>query len=252
MDINEVLNALAEGDSVLVAHPDALRRLEELGAEIKRSTPLSPDQELQKLFRDREAAASSLLQSIPSIPGGILAAVILLYDEIIEALLFGLHGAAITLSGILVEFALKFTTYIVETGSATSESFDPSKWNELENIAMVGAIRRARKAGLIADDHEAKLLAFKDSVRNPYSHYNIRRICKPWGWANVRKLNLDTGEITVEDSMVADDPVLQAQAKPEIDRRESLRVFAFADRVVQHVFAEAWRIVGAGNERSTT
>jgi hypothetical protein len=37
-----------------------------------------------------------------------------LYNEIKEAIIFGLNGAAITLSGVLVEHALKYATYKIE------------------------------------------------------------------------------------------------------------------------------------------
>jgi hypothetical protein len=244
MDINAILSVLADGKSALVAHPAAIERLIELGASIQRSPQLAPQEAVERLFDKRKKLALELVPSLPGIPGSLPASVVALYEEIIQALLFGLHGAAITQCGILVEFAMKFSVFIVETGSATAEAFDAEKWDQLENVTMGGAITRALKAGIISLAHEAQLIDFKDTVRNPYSHYNIQRICKPWRWENVRKVDLITGEVSVANEVVADDPVLQAQAKPEIDRRESLRVLAFADRVVQHVFATAWQKLG--------
>lgn len=243
MDLEEVLSTLADGKSVLVAHPTALDRMEALGIEVERPPAISPKAAVERLFETRQAMALKLLPKIPGIPSSLPFSIISLYEEIVQCLLFDLHGAAITLCGILTEFALKSATFIVETGSLTAEGYDGERWAELEGITMGPAITRAKRAGLIDDSHEKKLKSFKNNVRNPYAHYNIQKISGSWRWDNVRQINLETGETTEHDGVVVDDPVLQAQAKPEIDRRESLRVFAFADKVAQHVFVQAWEKV---------
>lgn len=251
MNINDILAAFADDKSILLAHPDTVRRIEEMGAIVDRPAPLTPEEAVAKLFAHRKAAALEIVPQLPDVPDGIPVAIVSLYEEIIPALLFDLHGAAITLSAILVEFGLKFATYMVEVGSTSAEAYDPERWAELENIAYYGAVVRAAAARLIEEDHRVKLLEFKDDIRNPYSHYNIQKICSGWGWANVRSVHIETGEVEVGDKVIADDPVLQAQAKPEIDRRRSLDVFGFADRVVQHVFATGFSILQARDTSAT-
>jgi hypothetical protein len=120
MSVRDVLSPLARGTSILVGHPSAVNRLRAFGFEVEVQPALSADESNDRLFEARKTEAREVLDTLPPIPQPCRQAVVLLYKEMIECRLFGLHGAAITSVGILVEFALKFAIYLVETGSATA------------------------------------------------------------------------------------------------------------------------------------
>jgi hypothetical protein len=77
-------------------------------------------------------------------------------------MLFNLNGAAIAFCGILIEYALKYTTYAKENPGVPN--LDSSAWETFEEITLVPAIVRARKAGLIDEKHEKSLRSFAKSV----------------------------------------------------------------------------------------
>ena len=63
-------------------------------------------------------------------------AVMSLYEEIVICIIFGMY-----VSGILVEFVLKFCTYVREAGGY--DHYDPDHWDQFEKIAFASAIKRA-------------------------------------------------------------------------------------------------------------
>jgi hypothetical protein len=141
------------------------------------------------------------------------------------------YGAAITLSGILVEFVLKHCTYVREAGGYTH--YDSKHWDEFEQMTFGPAIKRAAKAGLLNPTQIADLDRFKNLVRNPYNHYNIRKITASAVWGKVQVFKLDTSDVEERTIAAKDDPVIQAQAKPLVDQRDILRIFGFADAVTR-------------------
>ena len=159
-----------------------------------------------------------------------------LYKEIRECILFGLNGAAITLAGNLLEFALKHTTYVKEVGGY--QSYDAEKWDEFEGIEFGDAIGRAKGAGLVRSQMARQLQSFREDIRNPYSHYNIRKITKDVIAGRVKKLDLATGQIEEVDIPAKDSPMIQAQAKPWVDQQRVLDVFYFADQVVNFLISK--------------
>jgi hypothetical protein len=127
-------------------------------------------QELFEQWRERALALASKLLPCPISDTPILY----LYDQIRLCMLFNLNGAAITFCGILVEYALKYTTYAKENPGVPN--FDSSAWGAFEEITLVPAIVRARKAGLIDEKHEKSLRSFAKDLRNKYSHFNIQKM----------------------------------------------------------------------------
>ena len=169
-----VLRAL-RGSGAVVANPATIPKAIEKGEPITVTLPLSDEAAINKLFEQcRERAlvlASKLLPCpIPDTP------ILYLYDQIRLCMLFNLNGAAITFCGILVEYALKYATYVKENPGATS--FDSSAWERFEGLTLGPAITRAKKAGLIDERLEKALHSFREDLRNKYSHFNIQKITK--------------------------------------------------------------------------
>ncbi|KKR72230.1 MAG: hypothetical protein UU14_C0009G0011 [Candidatus Roizmanbacteria bacterium GW2011_GWB1_40_7] len=64
-----------------------------------------------------------------------------MYNEIKECILFGLFGAAISLSAVLVEFSIKHAIVRKTKGSA----YDKEEWARVENIELGPTIAEAKK-----------------------------------------------------------------------------------------------------------
>jgi hypothetical protein len=171
------------------------------------------------------------LPPIPQMPYAVAS----LYEEIVTCIIFGVYGAAITLSGILVEFVLKLCTHVREAGGY--EQYDADHWDEFEQITFGGAIKRAAKAGLLNPTQIADLNRFKNVVRNPCNHYNIRKITASAVWDKVQVVKLDTGNVDEQKIWAKDNPVIQALSKPLVDQRDVLRIFGFADAVTRALLA---------------
>jgi len=182
---------------------------------------------LDALFHKRRETALERAERLPALPAAAPPAFISLYDEIRECVVFDLVGAAITLCGILVEFTLKYATYIREVGGYAK--FEPDRWDEFESITFEPAIKRAFSAGIITTEQAGELRGFKDTVRNPYNHYSIGKITSGFIWRNVTILDLKTRTLETKDVLVQDDPVLQAQAKPVVDRQRLAHILQFTD-----------------------
>src|SRR5207245_643222 len=129
------------------------------------------------------------LPAVPQMPPAVAS----LYQEIITCIIFGLDGAAITLSGILVEFVLKFCTYVREAGGY--EHYDAEQWDNFEKITFAAVVQRAARAAVITPTEIAELNCFKDAIRNPYNHYNIRKITASAVAHKVKIVKLDTGQV---------------------------------------------------------
>jgi len=145
-----------------------------------------------------------------------------------------LNGAAITFCGILVEYALKYTTYARENPGITS--FDSVAWGAFEEIALGSAITRARQAGLIDEQKEKDLRSFANELRNKYSHFNIQKITEGAVFGKVKAKNFDTGEEKIIELPASQSPTLQIIAKDKIDEMNVMKEFQFADSVVRNLF----------------
>ncbi len=235
-NLADVIEKMAKGSDVIVAGPGALDDLKDAGVEFDPPTELPPEETLDRLFKTRRRAASVLIPHLPEIPQHIQPNLGFLWNEIIECAIFGLHGAAVTLLGILVEFALKQATYKAELGKW---AYDAEKWDEFESMTFHPAVLRARKAGIISEHLREELLRFKDEVRNPYSHYNIKKITAQTTAGKVRVIDTRTGESTVRNIPVGDEPALHAHAKKLVDTHQLLRALPFAAGLIEHLFGGA-------------
>jgi hypothetical protein len=231
-DIAALINELAEEADVIISSPATRERLEREGIIQFQEPPKRTIKEaLDLLFDKRKQAALDVVKQLPEPPVGISAAIGSLYNEIRECMIFGLNGAAITLSGILVEFVLKYAAFKCEMGGFAN--YDAKKWDEFEKLDFSKSIGRASKVGLLSKENKKQLNNFKDRCRNPYNHYNIKKITDSVVAERVRIVNLKTNEVEERDIAAKDDPVIQAQAKPFVDARSVLDVFQFADSAVK-------------------
>ncbi len=80
-----------------------------------------------------------------------------------------------------------------------------------------------------------RLHSFRNTIRNPYSHYNIKKITKNVIAKKVKQLDINTGEVKEMDIAAKDSPMIQTQVKPIMDGNNVLPVFNFADEIVKYL-----------------
>jgi hypothetical protein len=228
-DIEKIMNALAKNHNKLIVNPDTLEELKARGIPFN----VIPSQTIEEMFEQRKLIAFEKAPQLPSLPQGLPPAIQALYQEIRECIFFGLYGAAITMSTILIEFTLKHATYIKEAGGY--QKAVPGEWDEFENMELSTAINRAKKAGIIDSKMSKKLHSFRVTIRNPYNHYNIKKITKNVVAKGVKEVDVNTCEVKEVDLAAKDNPMIQTQAKPFMDEYHVMAVFYFADEVVKNL-----------------
>lgn len=228
-NIRKKLDELAHGLDTIIANPDDVKMLKEQGLPIH----AVPSKSIPEMFQERLHSAIAIVDHLPTLPEKLPPAIKSLYQEIRECIFFGLNGAAITLCGNLIEFTLKHTIYVKEAGGY--HKYDAIKWDEFENIEFSAVINRAKRAGLLPSKMAKQLQSFREDIRNPYSHYNIKKITQDVIAGKVKRMNLSSGEIEEVDIPAKDSPMIQAQVKPWVDRQRVLDVFHFADIVVKYL-----------------
>ena len=228
--IDLLVRRALRGAEVVVASPATIQKAIEKGEPITEPPGLSPEDAITKLFNERRQHALSLASSFLPCPVSDTA-ILYLYDQIRLCILFNLDGAAITFCGMLVEYALKYATYVKENPGTTS--FNSSAWDQFEELALGPAITRARKAGLIDEERAKVLHSFREDLRNKYSHFNIQKITKDVFFPAKEK-NIETGEEKSVE-LAAFTPTLQIIVKSRLDEDNVMKVFKFADSVVRHL-----------------
>ncbi len=228
-DIKEILDRLAEGSDKIIANPETIEKLRSQGLPIK-SVP-SPT--ISELFDQRKENALQIAAHLPPLPEGLSPTIQTIYQEIRECIFFGCNGAAITLSGILIEFMLKRVTYAKESGGY--QNYEPNAWDKFEDMDFPSAINRAKRAGILDSKMAKRVHAFRKQIRNPYSHYNIQKITEHVLAEKVKVLNTETGEHEERDLEARDNPFIQTIVKPIVDRYHVLDVFQFADEMVKYL-----------------
>ncbi len=228
-DIEKIMEELAKGSDRIIVNPGDLKKLKSHGIPFD----IIPSPTIGELFDQRKEKAHAIAPYLPSLPQRLPPVVQALYQEIRECIFFGLNGAAITMSSILIEYVIKHTTYVFEAGGY--ENTDPQKWDEFENMELAKAINRAERAGLIDSRMAKRLHSFRETIRNPYSHYNIKKITKNVVAKNVKRGDINTGDVKEMDVDAKDSPMIQAQSKPFMDEHHVLPVFHFADEIVKYL-----------------
>lgn len=228
-DIEKIMDELAKGHNRLIVNPDTLEKLRAQGIPFN----VIPSPTIEELFEQRKEIAIEKAPQLPSLPQGLPPAIQALYQEIRECIFFGLYGAAITMSSILIEFALKHATFIKEAGGY--QKADPKEWDKFENMELSSAINRAKKVGILDSKMAKKLHSFRVTIRNPYNHYNIKKITENVVAEKVKQVDVNTGEVIEMDIEAKDSPMIQSQAKPFMDEYHVMAVFYFADEVVKYL-----------------
>ena len=228
-DIKDIMDMLAEGSDKIIANPETIEKLRSQGLPIKSI----PSPTISELFEHRKEHALQIAAHLPPLPEGLSPTIQTLYQEIRECIFFGCNGAAITLSGILIEFMLKRVTYAKESGGY--QNYDPNEWDTFEDMDLSSAINRAKRAGILDSKMAKRAHAFRDQIRNPYSHYNIQKITEHVLAEKVKVLNTETGEHEERDLEARDNPSIQTVVKPIVDKHHVLNVFKFADEMVKYL-----------------
>jgi hypothetical protein len=144
VDIESILSKLAADSDQIVGNPADIEQLLKQG--VAQPTPKRTlEESIDLLFSNKKQRALDRAKQLPAMPQ-MPYAVASLYEEIVTCIIFGLYGAAITLSGILVEFVLKLCTYVREAGGY--EHYDPEHWDEFEKIALAVLSNEQLKRGL--------------------------------------------------------------------------------------------------------
>lgn len=233
----QIQDAIANGMTVH-GNRRVHQKIRDWGIEISDGSQIVPWEEfVEKLFSDEQKdKALQKVRHLPELPDIPLPSVIGIYREIIRGITLGTNGAAITLSSILVEYMLKFAAYKIEMGGF--QKYDTSIWDEFEKIAFHSAIERAAKNGLLSDERKQSLIDFKNTTRNPYLHYNIKKITEDVVLKNVTILNIETGETEVLDLYANSDPTIQPDAKRFVDETKVLEIFSYANDFVKEMWAK--------------
>ncbi len=234
-DINELLAKHFEGATQFISTPETLKQMVRAGLKFDKQKPITDEEYVDQLFAGRQAKAKEFIKQLPTPPDIALPPLTSLYDEIRECILFGLNGGAITLSAILVEFAIKHA--IVDRTKGV-EVYDKDEWDRIEARELGKVIDEAAKLKLFDDDEIKLLKTFKDKVRNPYLHYNIKKITTGAVMPEVSGYNIKTKKIEKQYNLKAEDnPFLWQLAKRHIDEASVLNYFQFADSVVKKLFS---------------
>lgn len=228
-DIEKIMYELAKDSDMIIVNPETLEELKRLGI----PSGVIPAPTIEELFEKRRKNAIVKVKQLPALPQDLPLAIQALYQEIRECIFFGLNGAAITMSSILIEFVLKHTTFIKESGGY--QNADPQKWDEFESMEFCAAINRAKKAGLLDSEMAKRLHSFREMIRNPYLHYNIKKITENVVVKKAKQASTQAGEIKEIDIEAKNSPMIQEQVKPFMDEHHVMRVFRFADEVVKYL-----------------
>lgn len=233
-DINEVLGRYTKGATHFIASSSALKQLIADGLKLDEQVPESADTYLDRLFDERKMHAQKILSKLPQKPSIPLPPILSLYDEIIECILFGLNGAAITLSAILVEFAIKHA--IVDKNSGTKK-YNEKEWSRVEKKELGPIIAEAEKLGLFNEIGTGQLVRFKNTIRNPWLHYNIKEITKDVVMTEALAYNSVTKKMEKRYNLKAvENPFLWQLGKERVDEDTVFDAFTFADSVVKALF----------------
>lgn len=231
-NIDDFLANISEGATHIISSPKTISDLQKKGVKFETPPPKTTTQIIGDLFAERKASALTKIIKFPNTPNIAIPTIGFLYDEIRECILFGLNGAAISLSAVLVEFALKHAIVRQRRGNA----YDKSEWDRLENMELGPTIDESYKLKLINEETNKALVSFKNTIRNPYLHYNIKRITKDVVARKVKKIDVATRKAEEVDLPAEDNPIVWGFAKKFADRERVLDVFVFADKIVKYLF----------------
>lgn len=225
-DINTLLTKLLkESDAtVIITNPDTLSELQKDGLRLDQPSLITSQELINKLFEVKKKSALDVLNTIPAIPNVPNPVIGFLWKEITECVLFGNNGAAISLSAVLVEYVLKEAIFKNKHG----KKYNAEEWNRIEKIEFGTAIDESSKVGILSNKVTTKkFLDFKNNIRNPYLHYNIKKITKGVCLDKVKKLDIKTQKVEEVQLDTENDPILWPYAKKFVDKNRLKEVLNF-------------------------
>lgn len=231
-NINDLLTELARGSTHMISKPETIKQLQKEGVKFEEPKQVTMEEAVENLFTQRKIIALTNITKFVAPPNIAIPTIGLLYDEIRECILFGLYGAAISLSAVLVEFSLKHAIVKKKCG----DNYDQSEWDRLENMELGPTIQEAKKLGVVYADMEKKLNSFKNTIRNPYLHYNIKKITEHVTAKKVKRFDVKTREVKEVDLDAKDNPIVWGFAKKFVDKEMVFKAFGFADALVRYLF----------------
>jgi hypothetical protein len=234
-DINDLLESLAGDTTQIVSGPGAIEELERRGIVFDKQHPRTNEQFIDELFTVRREKALAVIKEFPSPPQLAIPTINSLYDEIRECILFGLNGAAITLSAILVEFALK---HAIVNHTKGSNIYDKDEWDRLEGKELGPVIKEAIELKIIGEEERKNLDRFRKETRNLYLHYNIKKITSGVVMKKAKRIDIAAATVEEQDLTTEDNPIIWQAAKKFVDKESVLDVFTFADSVVRYLFCK--------------
>lgn len=238
-DINQFLNDLVVGSTHIISNPKTIKDLMEKG--VKFDQPAASTKSIEELVTDlfekrkEQALKLKIYNNFPSAPNTPIPTIGSLYDEIRECIIFGLYGAAISLSAVLVEFALKHAIVKYNKG----HQYDKQEWDGIENMELNEAIIEAKQLHILNVTWVKLLDSFRDDLRNPYLHYNIKKITKNVVAGKTKRIDVNTQQITEEDIIAEDNPIVWTLAKKFVDKEHVLKVFNFADTLIKYLYMKS-------------
>lgn len=238
-NISRMIHRLMRGPQVVVMNPETIQKEIEKGGPVQVVPDKPMPNAIQELFEDRKTHALDIAQKlIPCpIPEPLF---IYFYDQIRACVLFKLYSVAITLCGTLVEYSLKYCSHLIESKGSTG--FDSKLWETFESDNFGRSIQRALKNNLLDEKTKIPYSEFKNSFRNPYSHFNIQKLTKNLSFGNVDVVNTSTGETQKQEVSASNSPALQMLALEALDSSQVLEVFELADRLIRHVLVKVSKL----------
>src|SRR5882762_4940707 len=101
-DLEKLFSELAENSDIRVLSPVAIERLKTKGIHLAESPKRTLEESINLLFGDEsKRKALDVAKKLPEPPNMAAPSITSLYNEIREAIIFGLNGAAITSAAFL-------------------------------------------------------------------------------------------------------------------------------------------------------
>ena len=222
-DLQKKLDELSKNADVLIASPETIEHLQKNVTGVK-STVVPYAEYLDKLFTEKRKLADVLVEQMPHLDprvgnGSIEA----LYNEVRECFVFGVYGAAITLSVIMLEFACRERLF-----QEMEKRGESPNWNKLEKKLLSYSLEKLHEYGVFTDEEHAVMESFATEIRNSYLHYKIKKLIKDMVLEELKGINVHTGEIILEHNVrPADKPFLWFSAKKVLDRDTMLHKVTF-------------------------
>lgn len=231
--LKKKLDELAKDASFIIVNPETLEKLKGKGLPIE-SRFITYKEYLNKLFDEKRKIADDIIGNFPAISEKLAnASVKSLYEEVRECYALGLFGATITLSVILLELSFKYKIF------SEREKSDPSaRWEEIEKLDFTASVKNLKNLGKITEPEKKELDKFNTEIRNPYIHYNLRKLVNGVFVEKMPMIDTATGEIkTLENVDVSKHQYLWFSGKKFRDKRE-------VDGILQFCIGWMNRILG--------